>query len=271
MGFHVQVPAVPMDALIETIWDWDMPQQPHRLERVLPCAGAALIINLHEDETRTYADDGSGRCTRAAAAVLGGPATTSQIIDTAEQVRVMGVVFRPGGVCGFSAEDMTATAGREVDLHDLFGPGAGQLRQHLLDTPTASRRIALLEQWLRARLRGTGIHPAVSHAVTLLERAPQVLGIARVARECGWSERRLLTVFRRQVGLTPKQFARLARFRAVIAQVHPARTVDWTAVALDSGYGDQAHLCHEFRRFAGVTPSAFMAQRGPYPNHLALD
>lgn len=93
MGLQQYQPAAPLNALIEKIWDWDMPPQLHRFERVLPLPGAALIINLHEDETRVYADDENRTCTRSAAAILGGPMLGSQIIDTAEQVRVMGVVF----------------------------------------------------------------------------------------------------------------------------------------------------------------------------------
>ena len=83
MAFHIHAPAAPLAALIEKIWDWDMPLLSHQLERVLPMPGAALIINLHEEETRVYADDAGRRCTRSAAAVLGGPARHSQIIDTA--------------------------------------------------------------------------------------------------------------------------------------------------------------------------------------------
>jgi AraC-like DNA-binding protein len=47
--------------------------------------------------------------------------------------------------------------------------------------------------------------------------------------------------------------------------------VNWSHVAADCGYCDQAHLTHEFAHFAGVTPTAFMAARGPYANHLLLD
>jgi hypothetical protein len=116
MGFHCSFPAPPLDALIEKIWDWDMPAPAHHYERVLPLPGAALIINLHEDETRVYADDATRHCKRSAAAVLGGPMLRSQIIDTAEQIRVMGVVFQPGGVHAFTAEDLAGMAGRDVDF-----------------------------------------------------------------------------------------------------------------------------------------------------------
>ena len=271
MGFHCSIPAPPLDALIEKIWDWDMPAPAHRYERVLPLPGAALIINLHEDETRVYADDATRRCTRSAAAVLGGPMLRSQIIDTAEQIRVMGVVFHPGGVHAFTAEDLAAMAGRDVDLHDLFGAAADRLRQRLLETPAPARRLELLEGWLRERLRVTAMSPAIGHAIAALNRVPQVTRIPLITRAIGLSDRRFTTAFRRQVGMNPKHYARLMRFRAVVAHAHYQPLVNWSAVAADCGYSDQAHLSHEFRSFAGVTPSAFMASRGPYINHLPLD
>lgn len=271
MAFHQRVPAPPLDLLVEKLWDWDMPPAPHRYERVLPQPGAQLIINLHEDQTRVYTDDAQRRCLRASGSVLGGPQLCSQIIDTAEQIRVMGAVFRPGGAGVLTGEDMAALQGRDVDLADLFGARATALRQRLLETPQPVRRLALLEQWLTGRMRLPRLEPCVAHALAWLERRPQAARIGWLVGETGVSERRLGQLFRRQVGYGPKQYARLLRFRAVVGQVHGQPQVDWAGVAADGGYCDQAHLAHEFRRFAGVTPGAFVARQGPYPNHLALD
>jgi methylphosphotriester-DNA--protein-cysteine methyltransferase len=84
------------------------------------------------------------------------------------------------------------------------------------------------------------------------------------------SEDRFGRLFQRQIGMGPKRYARLQRFRAVLAQVHRAERVDWCRVAADGGFTDQAHLVREFRAFAGVTPSVLMAQRGPHLNHLSI-
>lgn len=271
MGFLHYLPEPPFDALIAKVWDWDMPPAAHRYERVLPQPGAQLVINLHEDETRVYTDDVARRCIRSSACVLGGPTLRSEIIDTAEQIRVMGVVFRPGGAHALTGEHAAALSGRDIDLADLFGHAAGLLREQLLYTGSAPARLRLLMQWLRKRLRTTALDPAVDYALAALARQPQLQRIALLARDAGLSERRLGALFQRQVGMRPKHYARLLRFRAVVEQVQTQPRVDWSAVAADGGYCDQAHLTHEFRRFAGVTPAAFMAARGPYLNHLPLD
>ncbi len=271
MGHHVVVPAPPLDLWVDRLWDWDMPPAAHRFERVLPSPGAALIVNLHEDETRVYSDDDARTCVRSAAAVLGGPCLRSQIIDTAEQVRVMGVVFRPGGAYALTGEDQSALIGRDIALDDLFGGAARVLREQLLYTPAPRDRLALLEAWLRARMRTASPEPALAYVVEALHRQPQVARIGSLVRDTGWSDDRFQRHFRRRFGMGPKRYARLLRFRAVVDEAHASATIDWSRVAADNGYADQAHLTHEFREFAGVTPAVFIAARGPYANHLPLE
>lgn len=270
MGFLRIVPTPPLALLIEAIWDWDMPAGALRYERILPGPGAGLIINLLEDETRVYQDDESHRCIRASGSVIGGPYRQSWIIDTAEQVRVMGVNFRPGGVHALIGVDAQELGQRDINLDDIFGAPARQLRQRLLETACPMQRLALLEQWLRNLSGEPSWDAAILHTVAMLDRAPEVPCIGTLQRESGYSAHRFGLLFRRHVGMTAKQYARLMRFRAVVEMAHPAGQPDWARIAADGGYCDQAHMSHEFRRFAGITPSEFAAMRGAYPHHVPL-
>ncbi|HUA79992.1 MAG TPA: helix-turn-helix domain-containing protein [Dyella sp.] len=271
MGFLRIVPAPPLASVIEAIWDWDMPAGEFRYERILPGPAAGLIINLLEDETRVYRDDASRSCVRASGSVIGGPYRQSWIIDTAEQVRVMGVNFRPGGVhalIGISAEELGR---RDIDLQDMFGLHANRLRQRLLETTDATQRLVLLERWLRTLSDGPAWDATIRHAIAALAWVPQVPCIGKLQRESGYSAHRFGLLFRRHVGMTAKQYARLMRFRAVVDMAHPAAgPLDWARIAADGGYCDQAHMSHEFRRFSGMTPTDFAASRGPYLNHVPL-
>ena len=270
-GLHRIVPGAPLDRYVEALWDWDMPPAGHRHERILPVPGAQLIVNLHEDETRVYADDSTRCCTRAAGAVIGGPFRRSWIIDTAEQIRVMGVNFRPGGTHGLTGIDATEFVASDIGLEDLFGGSAHRLRQRLLETPCPLRRLAVLADWLHGLTTPAVTDPAIAAAMAALGRAPQLARIGELQRASGYSPTRFGRLFQRQAGMSPKRYARLLRFRAVVTHAHAQPRVDWSRVAADGGYCDQAHLNHEFRQFAGVTPGTFMALRGPHPNHLPLD
>jgi AraC-like DNA-binding protein len=271
MAFATLTPPEPLSQLIESIWDWDAPAPPHRFERMLPVANAGLIINLAEDETRVY-DDASGlACTRFSGAALDAPRYRSFVIDTAEQVRVMGVVFRCGAAAAFFRERMDTIANAHVDLDDLVGRRSRGLRARLLDAPDSPSRLAVLRTWLADIARRGAVKPMlIAHATGLLERAPQIRRIADACRDTGLSQRRFGSVFREHVGMSPKRYARLQRFRAVVDSIQRGARVEWSRVAADCGFYDQPHLVREFRAFAGMTPSAYGIARGAYVNHVPL-
>ena len=268
MQFLSLIPQAPLSHLIEMIWDWEAAFHSHRLERVLPVANAGLIINLAEDQTRVY--DEQYRCTRFSGSTLDGPRTRSNIIDTEEQVAVMGVVFRPAGAARFFRERMDRLANDSVDLENLAGNNAILLRERLLEADSPRRRLALLMQWLEKRASPAASTNPIQHALTVLDSDPRIGALTAAARDLGWSPRQLGERFRQQVGITPKRYLRLRRFHRVIATTGARERIDWAGVSLDCGYHDQAHMAHEFREFAGLSPAAFSRQRGAYSHHIAL-
>ena len=81
MAFTAIQPTGRLAAHVAMIWDCAMETRPFGLERILPKAGASLIINLAEDETRSYRHEGAWHCQRRSGSVLVGPGTRHFIID----------------------------------------------------------------------------------------------------------------------------------------------------------------------------------------------
>ncbi|GAA0706766.1 helix-turn-helix domain-containing protein [Dokdonella soli] len=270
MAFTTVTPAPPLRGAIETIWDWVVDPGDFRFERVLPQPGSALIINLLEDQTRVYTDDEERRCERLPGTVFSGQSTRSFVIDSAEQIAVMGVAFRPGGTVPFFRERMDLLCDRHTALEDLAGAPGRVLRERLLHARDARERLAILERWLAARFAAIPLHPAVGFALGVFSASPLVQRVGEVIDASGMSARRFGTLFREQVGIGAKRFARMQRFRAVVAQVQRGCRIEWAHVAADCGFHDQPHLVREFREFSGMTPAAYVAQRGQHVNHIAL-
>jgi AraC-like DNA-binding protein len=270
MAFATFRPGPPLASLIETIWDWDAPAAAHRFERILPVANASLIINLAEDETRVY-DDATRRCERFGGAALDAPRHRSFVIDTAEQVRVMGVVFRCGAAAAFFRERMDTLVNAHVDLDDLVAAPFRGIRERLLEAHGPRARIAMLCGWLADLADEASIPTAIAHATAQLRDAPDLARVTHAHRESGLSPRRFGEVFREHVGMSPKRYTRLQRFRAVVESVQRGERVEWSRVAADGGFYDHPHLVREFRDFAGMTPSAYVAARGAFVNHVPLE
>jgi transcriptional regulator GlxA family with amidase domain len=69
--------------------------------------------------------------------------------------------------------------------------------------------------------------------------------------------------FRREFGMAPKLFARVARFDRAVELLRRDRVASLAQVAVDCAYADQAHLTREFCEFAGSPPAAFQRRKLP--------
>jgi len=77
----------------------------------------------------------------------------------------------------------------------------------------------------------------------------------------GNADRQLRNHFVNDLGLAPKRYLRLQRFRLVLRSMS-ATPVSWADVALDHGYYDQSHLIRDFQEFLGHSPESFRALLG---------
>jgi AraC-like DNA-binding protein len=156
---------------------------------------------------------------------------------------------------------MQELANRAAPLDDLLGGRAGVLRDRLGEARTWPERFAILDQTFAGWLAGGPVvSPGVEWAWSRLESSAGAISITALARELGWSRKRLVVHFREDVGLGPKAAARVLRFEALVSRLRSGRRHSWAELALDLGYFDQAHLAREVRRLAGVTPSQLLAE-----------
>jgi AraC-like DNA-binding protein len=155
-------------------------------------------------------------------------------------------------------------AGRIVPLESLWGDGATRrLYERLSRARDAREEAAIVESAIAERLGIAGAHRTDSHLAHLALDAAEKLTSANVnavAGDLGVSERHLRRVFRQAVGVSPKAFARLARFHRALRAAGEDGGATWASIAAASGYYDQAHLIAEFRAIAGVTPRALLGE-----------
>jgi AraC-like DNA-binding protein len=77
-------------------------------------------------------------------------------------------------------------------------------------------------------------------------------------------------IYEKVVGLRPKSFARVCKFQKAVNLIEQQNQIEWSAIALDCGYYDQAHFIKEFHAFSGLNPSAYLTQRGDYVNFIPI-
>jgi AraC-like DNA-binding protein len=87
--------------------------------------------------------------------------------------------------------------------------------------------------------------------------------VMQIVAATGLPHRALQRWFAAHIGLPPRSYLRLLRFRDAIAGVHGEETLADTAATF--GYADQAHMARDFRALAGIPPSAARGRaKGPF-------
>ena len=79
----------------------------------------------------------------------------------------------------------------------------------------------------------------------------------------------MIALFRAEVGLAPKAYARVRRLQAVLRRLGGGAE-GGADIAADTGYFDQAHLAREFRSFTAMTPTQYRRQRIVLPSHVPV-
>jgi AraC-like DNA-binding protein len=182
---------------------------------------------------------------------------------------VVGVHFKPGGAAAFFGGALPELHNRTVLLDELWGPSAQVLREELQEAQGPHDRLLRLEAYLMARLQHAAPADAmVMAALRSLARQPGSALIEPVQRASGCGPTQFISRFERAVGLTPKRYARVLRFQALIRTLARSAPQDWAQTAVEAGYADQSHLIHEFKRLAGVTPSVYRAVAADQPTHM---
>jgi AraC-like DNA-binding protein len=255
MGLIHTITRRPLCDFVDFLWLAENYVQPHAAERILPAVNIGLVMNLDE-RGREHG-------------VLSGIRTRSLVLDTSKPLSLIGVCFKPGGGFPFFAASAAELQDLSVSVDTIWGPQACTLREQLLEASTPQARFHILEGFLLEQVvRDPHRHPAVKFALDAFHDTAGGISVGAVTEHTGFSARRFIEMFRHEVGITPKLYSRLTRFRAAVSAVATAPTVDWTATATACGYYDQAHFIHEFREFAGMTPSGYLRHRTASPNHV---
>lgn len=268
-------PGPPLSEFVDQLWLYEASASPTHTpsrEKILPTGSMSLIINLTQDRIRIYETDDPGSCQELQGSIIAGSRSEYSIIDSPDRFCMIGVEFKPAGAFPFFRPPASELQNATVPLGETWGREGALVRERLLEQQTVQGKFAVLEQTLlsQARERLRNCHPAVAFALDRLRTADHSGSVSQVVDEIGISQRRFIQVFSEQVGLTPKLFSRVQRFQKMLAHVFPLKEVDWADVASMCGYYDQSHFIHDFKSFSGLSPTAYLASRSRFQNHIPL-
>ncbi|WP_329421499.1 helix-turn-helix domain-containing protein [Streptomyces sp. NBC_01268] len=255
--FRRHSPAPELRPYLEHYWliDWDL-TEPYA-SHVVPHPSVNVVFERSGHPGRSDGAGGSGD-----SAVLSGIGLglfTKRLTGTG---RVCGVQFRPGGFRPFAAGWPVAHwTGRITPLTEAFPTTGPADVSGVLSPAEDTARVAALDAFLLAH--GPDPDPIADEAMALVDLVRTDRAMHRVsalAHRAGLSPRSLQRLFAAYVGVGPKWVILRYRIHEALerARTAPAAgTPDWSRLAAELGYSDQAHLVRDFTATLGVPPTAY--------------
>ena len=183
-------------------------------------------------------------------------------IDLRPGVITFAVFFGPTGLSQLFGIPVSEMSQRNYDASLVLGLTRA-MREHLGACTTFEQRVRVMENMLlplaaRAQKR-TLMTRVAGH---IFERCGVVESVERMASDAGLGIRQFERLFLSEVGISPKLYARVARFQSALDMKIAAPGRTWLEIAHRLSYHDQMHMIRDFQLLGGRTPSQLLTDIG---------
>jgi AraC-like DNA-binding protein len=226
--------------------------QQESVYKVFP--STALVLGLqYEGKLKTGK---TGVETNLTSAGISGIADQLKWFANSANTKSILIYFTELGLAHFSACPAHELFNRHVPLEDLFDKQKVQdVKQRLAEATTDQQRIGIVEQFLLAHLKDIQPDQLILAAIQLIHQSRGAIQISELNRRLMISQSPLEKRFRKLVGTTPKKFASIVRFNAILKQLSgPQSLLD---ICFEHTYFDQAHFSKNFKVYTGESPDTF--------------
>ena len=220
------------------------------VNRVLP--DTSLVMAFRYKGVVNYTAEGTQT---AAVSTISGLRRSSRLINYSQQSAALLVIFKEAGASVFF----------KLPLHELFEDSVpldnfinrqklSEIEEQLPAAQNNFERINLVERFLYSCINGAGEDQLILAAIEKMHIAKGFGKIKDLANSFYISQDAFEKKFRKATGASPKHFSSIIRLRNVITA---GKQQNFTSIAYEAGYFDQAHFNKDFRLFTGQTPSDF--------------
>ncbi len=177
-------------------------------------------------------------------------------------VHVFGIRFKPEGIYNLFGIPASVFSERYEDMEQVLGIAFREYCARLRESKSGHLKLKLTRDYLMDRLeRHNPDLNYINRAAELIRRNGGLAKIDQLPEKVYISLRQLQREFKEKIGLTPKQYLRIARLNDVHRRLEEGQKVEFTRVAYECGYADQAHFIRDFKAIMGVKPTLFFENR----------
>lgn len=259
MNYQTFQPHTDLKSLVSCYWTLEVPaQNDSQKQRIVPdgCIEMAFILG---DDIKRYTS-GEEFILQPRAMILGQTIEPFYIEPTG-YVNTVAVRFYPYGFANFVPVPINALANKETPIDILFDQNiAKELEYSIVQATSTQQRIHIIETFLLGRLNSQAtIDNIVKMTIDALLSTNGSASIKAILQDDLSKRRQLERNFIKQIGVSPKQLAKVIRLQAALKRMLHENPESLTNIAYESDYFDQAHFTKDFKEFTGISPKDFLA------------
>ncbi len=223
--------------------------------KILPDGTTSIIFNI--GSPITFADS-VGDSKKLSDNLIIGTHKKYYVIKEKTDTHIVGIKFKQGGAYNFFKLPMMQFSNKIVNLTDILNGETEQLRGKLMGAGDDEAIRKILDYYFLIKVDLLeGAYNVVDSAINEVKAEGAPVSIKNFCESENISNKHLISLFNKKVGLSPKLVHRINKFIKVIELLQKKRNVNWPEIAYECQYYDQAHLINEFKSFSGLSPKKY--------------
>ncbi len=179
------------------------------------------------------------------------------------------IFFTPLGMYELFGNDMAELTNKSIPLKQFLGePTCATLIQKLTADQSTDHQIKILDQFfINTNPAGKNFEKLRKVLNFIHERQGGVTVHDLEVNGC-YHRKTLERHFRKMVGLSPKVYAQIYRFKSLIQLIQSQPDITWTQLADQAGYYDQSHMSRYVKEYLQVSPNSMVQLDMDFVNYL---
>ena len=148
------------------------------------------------------------------------------------------------------------------NLDDVIDRRMEDLIPLLQNESHVRQRFQIVSRWLQREFCQKDIPENLlsDFLIKSLNKSPES-SVKQLVQKTGFTRKHLVHRFKKEAGLTIKEYQKILRIYRVLKQIDKASHISWAKLAGRFGFYDQSHFIKNFKQYTGLTPTDYLDQQ----------